>query len=104
MKGAKRLDDKNNVELVYEQGVSEDGSGENIELGSKGIMRSEESGKYKMGPKEYDGKRMRRAMQSIDIMEQQYNLLGIGGEKNNCQDYADALRERYRFLRTAEKH
>ncbi|MEZ7198740.1 RHS repeat domain-containing protein [Pseudodesulfovibrio karagichevae] len=103
MEGAKRLDDKNNTELSYEQGFFIDGSEENIGLGSKGMVRSEKSSQYEMEPKEYNGKRMRRAIKSIDTEGQRYNLLGIGGKKNNCQDFADTLRRRYDLLERGDK-
>ena len=102
-KVAKRLDDKNNVELIHEQGFFQDGSEDNIGLGSKGIMRAEDKGRYEMEPKGYDGNRMRRAIKSIDTKGQRYNLLGIGGKKNNCQDFADTLKRRYGLLERGDK-
>ncbi|MGE4421797.1 MAG: RHS repeat domain-containing protein [Pseudodesulfovibrio sp.] len=101
MRGAKRLDDKNNVELVHEQGFYEDGTGDNIGLGQDGKMDGEDIKRYKLEDKVYDDKRMRRAETSTSLGK--YNACGIGGDKNNCQDYANRLRDRYELLNRGDK-
>ncbi|WP_316897613.1 RHS repeat-associated core domain-containing protein [Pseudodesulfovibrio indicus] len=101
MRGAKALDDKNNVELVHEQGFYVDGTGDNIGLGPDGKMDGEDIERYKLEDKLYDGKRMRRAERSTPLGK--YNACGIGGDKNNCQDYADRLRNRYELLNRGDK-
>lgn len=97
------VDDRMNTELVHEHGFFEDGSGENIGLGLNGLMRDETIEEYKMESKEYDSKRMRRTITSIDAEGQTYNMLGISGKKNNCQDFADTLRKRYNLLERGDR-
>ncbi|WP_353616779.1 RHS repeat-associated core domain-containing protein [Desulfovibrio sp. Huiquan2017] len=101
MKGAKRLDDKNNMELAHEQGFYEDGTGDNVGLGKHGKMEKEDIAKYKLDDKHYDDKRMRRVEKSVP--SGRYNLCGIDGNKNNCQDYADRLCKRYELLKRGDK-
>ena len=94
--------DKKNYELKHEQGFYEDGTGDNIGLGKDKMMRNEDVSKYKLDETHFDDGLMREAEKSLDPGE--YKLCKAGGQSNNCQDYADRLRERYRFLRTAKKH
>jgi RHS repeat-associated protein len=94
--------DKRNYELKHEHGFYEDGTGDNVGLFDGGTKRTEDITKYKLDETHFDDKRMRQAEKSLDPGE--YKMCKWGGKSNNCQDYADALRERYRFLRTAEKH
>jgi RHS repeat-associated protein len=94
--------DKGNYELKHEHGFYEDGTGDNVGLFDNYIKRDEDASKYKLDETYFDDKRMKRAEKSLDPGD--YKLCKWGGKSNNCQDYADALRERYRFLRTAEKH
>ncbi|CCH48500.1 RHS repeat domain-containing protein [Pseudodesulfovibrio piezophilus] len=94
--------DKRNYELKHEHGFYEDGTGDNIGLFDGGPKRTEDITKYKLDETHFDDKRMRQAEKSLDPGE--YKMCKWGGKSNNCQDYADALRERYRFIRTAEKH
>jgi hypothetical protein len=94
--------DKRNYELKHEQGFYEDGTGDNVGLGKDGKMSKEDSSKYKLEDTHFDDKLMRRAENSLDPGD--YKLCKRDGQSNNCQDYADALRERYRFLRTSERH
>jgi RHS repeat-associated protein len=94
--------DQGNYELKHEQGFYEDGSDKNIGFFNGGIKQSEDITKYKLDETHFDDKRMRQAEKSLDPGD--YKLCKWGGKSNNCQDYADGLRERYRFLRTAEKH
>ncbi|WP_319469496.1 RHS repeat-associated core domain-containing protein [uncultured Pseudodesulfovibrio sp.] len=94
--------DKGNYELKHEHGFYEDGTGDNVGLGSKGKMTDEDITQYKLGDTRFDDNLMREAEKSLDPGN--YKLLKMGSKSNNCQDYADRLRERYRFLRTAKKH
>ena len=94
--------DQGNYELKHEQGFYEDGTGDNIGLSHKGRMTKEDINKYALDDTRFDDKRMREAEKSLDPGD--YKLCKMGGKSNNCQDYADSLRERYRFLRTAQKH
>jgi RHS repeat-associated protein len=94
--------DKGNYELKHEQGFYEDGTGDNVGLSKSGTLTNEDITKYTLDETHYDDKGMRRAQESLDPGE--YKACKWGGKSNNCQDYADRLRERYRFLRTADKH
>jgi hypothetical protein len=100
-KEAKRLDDKNNVELIHEQGFYMDGTGDNIGFGREGKMDGENIKRYELEDKLYDDKKMRRAEKSVPLGK--YNVCGVGGDKNNCQDYADRLRDRYGLLNRGDK-
>lgn len=60
------------------------------------MPNKEDIQEYELEDKHYDDKRMRRVVNSLG--DQKYNLLGIGGKKNNCQDYADKMRDRCRIL------
>lgn len=93
--------DKLNLEPKHEQGFYEDGTGKNIGFGRDGKMEKEDIKKYKLEAKHYEDKRMRRAQKSTTYKK--YNACGIGGDKNNCQDYADKLRERYKLLTRGDK-
>jgi len=93
--------DKFNFEPKHEQGFYEDGSGRNIGYGKSGPMEEEDITKYQLEDKQYDDQRMRRAEDSTTPGE--YNALGIGGKKNNCQDYADKLRDRYELLQRGDR-
>ena len=93
--------DNYNFEPKHEQGFYEDGTGDNVGLGKHGKMNKEDKTKYILKGKHYDDKRMRRAEQTVPLGE--YNLCGINGNKNNCQDYADRLRKRYELLNRGDK-
>ena len=94
--------DKGNYELKHEHGFYEDGTGDNVGLFKGGLQDEEDIKDYQLDDTHFDDDRMRKAQESLDPGE--YKLCKMGGKSNNCQDYADRLRERYRFLRTAEKH
>jgi RHS repeat-associated protein len=89
--------DENNLELKHEQGFYEDGSGDYIGLFKEGLKFDENIKDYSLEDKQYNDKRMGRAQKSVGD-NQSYNLFGLGGKKNNCQDYADKLRKRYNVL------
>jgi RHS repeat-associated protein len=95
------IDDAANTEIAHEHGFFEDGSGDNIGLGPHGKMDAEDITKYKLEDTHYDDKRMRRVEKSTMLGE--YNACGIGGDQNNCQDYADRLRKRYDLLNRGDK-
>ena len=97
----KAMDDEN-VELHHEHGFFEDGSGENIGFFDGGTKDDENIDEYELEDKHYDDKRMRRAKDSVDPGE--YSLVGgKNKKKNNCQNYADKLRKRYRELERGDK-
>ncbi|AMK09820.1 RHS repeat domain-containing protein [Pseudodesulfovibrio indicus] len=92
-----QIDDSLNTEIAHEHGFYEDGSGGDVGLFKDGVRHNTENIQdYELEDKHYDDKRMRRTVGSLG--KQEYNLLGIGGEKNNCQDYADKMRKRYWLL------
>ena len=93
--------DKFNFEPKHEHGFYEDGSGDNIGLGKNGKMDKEDISKYQLEEKHYDDKRMRRVQKSVPLGD--YNICGVDGERNNCQDYADRLRKRYGLLNRGDK-
>jgi RHS repeat-associated protein len=97
-----------NIQTVHEQGFFEDGSAENIGLDRSGPLRGENPSNYILKGPQYDDDLMREAMQNADFGE--YSLIGQrwwkfwepGNKrryKNNCQDYADRLREEYECLK-----
>jgi hypothetical protein len=89
------------VELIHEQGFYMDGTGDNIGFGREGKMDGENIKRYELEDKLYDDKKMRRAEKSVPLGK--YNVCGVGGDKNNCQDYADRLRDRYGLLNRGDK-
>ncbi|WP_319470567.1 RHS repeat-associated core domain-containing protein [uncultured Pseudodesulfovibrio sp.] len=96
------LDDRYNTEIAHEHGFYEDGSGNNVGLFKKGVVPNTENIRdYELEDKSYDDKRIRRVVKSLG--DQEYNLLGIGGKKNNCQDYADKMRDRYGLLNRGDR-
>ena len=96
------IDDAANTELVHEHGFYEDGTGENVGLFKEGVRHNTVNiHDYELEEKSYDDKRMRRAVDSLG--DQEYNLLGICGKKNNCQDYADKMRSRYDVLNRGDR-
>jgi len=88
--------DKTNLELSHEHGFYEGKTGKSTGLFPSGNKKKENPNDYKLEKRHYDDKRMKRSQKSIN--PDTYNLCGIGGKKNNCQDYADKLRERYQLL------
>jgi len=85
------LDDRMNTEIAHEQGFYEDGSGDNIGFFKDGPGKDNQVGKkpYQMESKHYDDDLMRETVDSVNPGE--YRLLS-----NNCQDYADKLRTKYK--------
>ncbi len=106
--------------LYHEEGFFEDRSHENIGyfgpvddplnpgtkkyvgvvLGQNYPVGRENPSEYDIEPWVYDDAIMRQAIQNINISgqfdPQNYKLAGRG--KNNCQDYASALRKEYKRL------
>ena len=83
-----------NLQLHHEQGFYEDEKGGDIGHGKDGPMTKEIRRKddYRMDSKQYDDSIMR---DSAQITRQgKYDLF-----TNNCQDYADRLRENYDILK-----
>ncbi|MDD4732959.1 MAG: RHS repeat-associated core domain-containing protein [Desulfovibrio sp.] len=96
------IDDAFNTEIAHEHGFYEDGTGKNVGLFKEGVRQDTENIRdYELEEKRYDDKRMHRVVDSLE--EQKYNLLGIGGKKNNCQDYADKMRDRYWLLNRGDR-
>jgi RHS repeat-associated protein len=113
------LDDALNTELFHEQLFFDDGSGDNVGFGWTGRFSDNPDNGYRMDDKQYDDDLMRKAVGNVNDGE--YSLLGgkvgkalnkilglfgkhidekiIGnGEKNNCQDWADRVRDEYNKL------
>jgi len=97
-----------NIQTVHEQGFFDDGSGENIGLDRSGTLHNEKQDNYIFEDIHYDDELMREAMENTDFGG--YSLVGQrwwkfwvpSSErryKNNCQDYADRLREEYNRLK-----
>jgi RHS repeat-associated protein len=90
-----RFTDKHNLDLMHEQGFFDDGSGDNIGFGPEGYMRNENSSRYTMDQNFYDDNLMRQAIK--DVAPGNYNVF-----TNNCQDYADKLREKYKEIKNRD--
>lgn len=87
------LDDKHNTEISHEHLFFDDGTGDNVGFGPDG--RFSEDNPKNMGYRHqeiyYDDDLMRKALDNVEDGE--YSLLGRN--KNNCQDWADRVREEY---------
>ena len=89
--------DAHNTEISHEHGFFEDVSGDNIGFGPKGRFSEDPNRKgYRYDNRHYDDNLMREALKNVEDGE--YSLLGFGKPKNNCQDWADRLREEYHHL------
>ena len=97
------LDDYFNTEISHEHGFFEDGSDENIGFGPDGRFSEDPTDKgYRYDDKHYDDDLMREALKNVE--DGDYSLLGWGEkDKNNCQDWADRLREEYHKLEKEKK-
>jgi hypothetical protein len=83
-------DDINNTEVLHEHGFFED-TNENVGFGPGGLFQENPIGRgYEFSGKSYDDNIMREALGLVDNGGC-YSLFG-----NNCQDWADRLREKYR--------
>ena len=93
------VDNYFNTEISHEHGFFEDGSGENIGFGPDGRFSEDPSDKgYRYDDKYYDDALIREALGNIE--DGDYSLLGWGDpKKNNCQDWADRLRDEYERLK-----
>jgi len=86
------------MEVVHEHGFYDD-SNKNIGYSKKGIMNRENQKDYKMEDTLYDDVLMNKAIENVkksgrfDEKGKNYKLTG-----NNCQDFADAMREEYNNL------
>lgn len=87
------VDDHFNTEISHEQGFFEDGSGENIGFGPDGRFSDENPDElgYRYDDEHYDDALIRRALERV--WDGDYRLIG-----NNCQDWADRLRDEYNKL------
>ncbi|MBI4847383.1 MAG: hypothetical protein HY808_02220 [Nitrospirae bacterium] len=90
------IDDYFNTELSHEHGFFEDGTGENIGFGLKGRFSEDPAGRgYRYENKHYDDDLMRKALKNIK--DREYS--NLPWKKNNCQDWADSLRQEYESLK-----
>jgi len=88
-----------NVELVHEQVFFEDGEHPSSRgWSSDGYLDNETTERYQKRDGGYNDCIMRIAMSMVDPSH--YQLTWIGKRtKCNCQDYADALRRKYREIK-----
>jgi RHS repeat-associated protein len=101
------IEDRLNIEVLHEHGFFGDGSGENVGFGPDGRFSEDPKG---LGyvydwtrTRIYDDDIIREALKNLQDGE--YSLLGIGPlEKNNCQDWADRLREEYKRIKRAREN
>ena len=95
--------DTMNMEVVHEQGFY-DTIDKNVGYADKiGIYGNENIKNYELEDKVYDDILMKKAENNLKksgkFDPDDYSLLGIGEKsKNNCQDFADAMREEYNKL------
>ena len=93
------IDDYFNTELSHEHGFFEDGTGDNIGFGPKGRFSEVPTGKgYRCDNKHYDDNLMGEALKNVKDGEYSNWLW----KKNNCQDWAERLRQEYERLRRAK--
>lgn len=97
------LDNYLNTETVHEQLFFEDGeSPTNLGFHEDGRVAPDESGwHYYCKSKPFNDCLMRRAV--AGVTPKPYCLLGIGGSKYNCQDWADEVRAEYSRLASDQK-
>lgn len=93
------LDDYFNTEISHEHGFFEDGSGDNIGFSPNGRFSEDPTGKgYHYDNTHYDDATMREALKNVT--DGDYSLLGgWNKKKNNCQDWADRLRNEYNRIK-----
>jgi hypothetical protein len=110
--GVGLLLDALNAGPYHEEGFFEDGTHENVgyfgpdaQGNNQGVLnstnsQSENPDAYDISPYTYDDATMRQAIQNVnnsgEFDPDDYKLIGSG--KNNCQDYATALRKEYKRL------
>jgi RHS repeat-associated protein len=92
------IDNYFNTEISHEHGFFEDGSGENVGFGPEGRFTEDPTDLgYRYDDTYFDDDLIREALGNIEDGE--YSLLGWGDpKKNNCQDWADRLRDEYERL------
>ncbi len=91
--------DWNNIELSHEQGFFEDGrQPSNVGFGPNGLFYNEDPSQYeRTDNRHYNDDVMREALKIVRTGD--FSLFGLDGkEKNNCQDFAERLREVYYLL------
>ncbi|MBU4477666.1 MAG: hypothetical protein KKH34_01015, partial [Candidatus Omnitrophica bacterium] len=89
--------DKANFEYSHEHGFFEDDIGGNIGFGTKGRFDNEDSNDYIFDDKHYDDDFMREALDRLTD-DGDYNFLF-----NNCQDWAEKLRNEYMRLKNSRE-
>jgi len=90
------IDDHFNTELSHEHGFFEDGSGDNVGFFRDGRrINTENPADYRFDGKHYDDDLMRDALRNLN--DRKYS--NWPWNKNNCQDWAERLREEYERLR-----
>ena len=89
------IDDFHNAEISHEHGFFDDGSNENIGFREDGRFSEDVRDlDYRYDDKFYNDDIMREALNNVE--DGKYSLMGFGEhEKNNCQDWAERLREEY---------
>jgi hypothetical protein len=91
------IDDYFNTDISHEQGFFEDGSGDNVGFGPNGRFSEDPTGKgYRYDNAHYDDNIMREALKNI----QDGTYSNLPWKKNNCQDWAERLRDEYDRLKT----
>ncbi|MFH0730747.1 MAG: RHS repeat-associated core domain-containing protein [Pseudomonadota bacterium] len=101
---ANPIDDFLNTELVHEHGFFEDGSGDNVGFFPVGVRSEDPTGRdYRVFDRtHYDDDIMREAIRRVTNGE--YSLAGsLTQVKNNCQDWAERLREVYHEIERERK-
>ena len=94
------LDDYSNTELSHEHGFFEDTTGGNIGFGPNGRFTEDPTGKgYRYDDKHYDDALIREALKNLKDGE----YSNWPWNKNNCQDWAERLREEYERLEKEKK-
>lgn len=85
-----------NTELSHEHGFFEDGSGDNIGFGPNGRFPEDPTGMgYRYDTTHYDDALIREALKNIN--DGKYS--NWPWNKNNCQDWAERLRDEYERLK-----
>lgn len=83
-----------NADISHEHLFFEDNAAPaNLGLGPDGLFSEPPGGDYRILDGGYDDCVMRIAVDRTRVGD--YCLIGIGGKKNNCQDWADRVRESY---------
>ncbi len=94
---------RKNLQIAHEQLFFQDG----LEPSSVGYGKENLEGEgldgYIVTSGGYDDCIMRLAVGKVSRGQKPYSMLGIFGEKYNCQDYADALRAKYLEIKNSQE-